>query len=70
MVTGGSSGIGAATARAVAARGATVLLVARRAERRLCALSDGGCSVRPLLLQYLNRVSDLLWLMARAAEKV
>ena len=32
MVTGGSSGIGAATARAVAARGATVLLVARRAE--------------------------------------
>jgi NAD(P)-dependent dehydrogenase (short-subunit alcohol dehydrogenase family) len=32
LVTGASSGIGAATARAVAARGATVLLVARRAE--------------------------------------
>jgi NAD(P)-dependent dehydrogenase (short-subunit alcohol dehydrogenase family) len=32
MVTGASSGIGAATARAVAARGGTVLLVARRAE--------------------------------------
>ena len=32
MVTGASSGIGAATARAVAARGAAVLLVARRDE--------------------------------------
>jgi NAD(P)-dependent dehydrogenase (short-subunit alcohol dehydrogenase family) len=32
MVTGASSGIGAATARAVAARGATVLLVARRVD--------------------------------------
>ncbi|MEI2712382.1 MAG: SDR family NAD(P)-dependent oxidoreductase [Nocardioides sp.] len=31
LITGASSGIGAATARAVAARGATVLLVARRA---------------------------------------
>jgi short-subunit dehydrogenase len=32
LVTGASSGIGAATAKAVAARGATVLLVARREE--------------------------------------
>jgi cob(I)alamin adenosyltransferase len=24
--------------------------------------------LRPLLLQYLNRLSDLLWLRARAAE--
>jgi cob(I)alamin adenosyltransferase len=41
---------------------------ARRAERRVCGLPDHGKTVRPLLLQYLNRVSDLLWLLARAAE--
>jgi cob(I)alamin adenosyltransferase len=41
---------------------------ARRAERRLVALPHQGKTVRPLLLQYLNRVSDLLWLMAREAE--
>jgi cob(I)alamin adenosyltransferase len=40
----------------------------RRAERRLVALPRHGKTVRPLLLQYLNRVSDLLWLMAREAE--
>ncbi len=42
--------------------------VARRAERRLVALPRHGKTVRPLLLQDLNRVSDLLWLMAREAE--
>lgn len=42
--------------------------VARRAERHLVALPRRGRSVRPLLRQYLNRVSDLLWLMAREAE--
>jgi len=41
---------------------------ARRAERRVVALSRYVKTVRPLLLQYLNRVSDLLWLMAREAE--
>jgi cob(I)alamin adenosyltransferase len=41
---------------------------ARRAERRLVALPHHGKTVRPVLLQYLNRVSDLLWLMAREAE--
>lgn len=41
---------------------------ARRAERRLTGLAAHGRPLRPLLLQYVNRVSDLLWLMAREAE--
>lgn len=41
---------------------------ARRAERRLVALPTHGRSVRPVLFRYVNRVSDLLWLLARAAE--
>jgi cob(I)alamin adenosyltransferase len=41
---------------------------ARRAERRLISLPGQGRSVRPLLVQYLNRLSDLLWLMGREAE--
>ena len=41
---------------------------ARRAERQLIALPRQGRSVRPVLLQYLNRLSDLLWLMGREAE--
>lgn len=41
---------------------------ARRAERRLVALPAQGKSVRPLLVQYVNRLSDLLWLMARETE--
>jgi len=43
-------------------------VVARRAERRLVALPAHGRNVRPELLQFINRLSDLLWLMARAAE--
>ena len=41
---------------------------ARRAERRLVGLRGTGRRLRPLLLQYLTRLSDLLWLMARQAE--
>lgn len=41
---------------------------ARRAERRLVGLPAHGRTVRPLLGHYINRVSDLLWLLARQAE--
>ncbi len=41
---------------------------ARRAERRVVGLADHGRTVRPLLVRYLNRVSDMLWLLAREAE--
>jgi cob(I)alamin adenosyltransferase len=44
-------------------------VTARRAERRLCTLPAHGRTVRPLLLQFINRLSDLLWLSARAAEQ-
>jgi cob(I)alamin adenosyltransferase len=42
--------------------------IARRSERRLVGLSRGGRKLRPVLIQYLNRVADLLWLLARKAE--
>jgi cob(I)alamin adenosyltransferase len=41
---------------------------ARRAERRLTALPSHGRTVRPELHQFVNRLSDLLWLLAREAE--
>lgn len=41
---------------------------ARRAERRLLALPDHGRQVRPEVRRFVNRLADLLWLMARAAE--
>jgi len=43
-------------------------VTARRAERRLVALAEQPHTIRPLLLRYLNRLSDLLWLLAREAE--
>ncbi|MBS0663585.1 MAG: cob(I)yrinic acid a,c-diamide adenosyltransferase [Verrucomicrobia bacterium] len=42
---------------------------ARRAERRIISLPAQGRTVRSVLQQYINRVSDLLWLMAREAEQ-
>jgi cob(I)alamin adenosyltransferase len=42
--------------------------VCRRAERSLLALPQHGRHPRPLLIHYINRLSDLLWLMAREAE--
>jgi cob(I)alamin adenosyltransferase len=43
-------------------------VAARRAERRLAALSAAGRAVRPLAFQWINRLSDVLWLLAREAE--
>lgn len=40
----------------------------RRAERSLVGLSSQGRTVRPVTSQFVNRLSDLLWLMAREAE--
>lgn len=42
---------------------------ARRAERQLVGLASHGKTLRPLLIQYINRLSDLLWLIAREAEQ-
>jgi cob(I)alamin adenosyltransferase len=41
----------------------------RRAERRLTALPAAGRHVRPELRQFINRLADLLWLLAREAEQ-
>jgi cob(I)alamin adenosyltransferase len=40
----------------------------RRSERRVCALRESGESVNAEIIVYLNRLSDVLWLMARWAE--
>lgn len=44
-------------------------VTARQAERRLAALPAHGRSVRPEVRQFVNRLSDLLWLLAREAEQ-
>jgi cob(I)alamin adenosyltransferase len=41
----------------------------RRAERRVCALHEAGQLHNEEIIVYLNRLSDALWLMARAAEQ-
>jgi cob(I)alamin adenosyltransferase len=42
--------------------------VARRAERCAVRLHNAGCLPNAELLRYLNRVSDLLWLLGRRYE--
>jgi len=42
--------------------------VCRRAERRACALQETGALQNAEILVYLNRLSDLLWLLARWVE--
>jgi cob(I)alamin adenosyltransferase len=42
--------------------------ICRRAERRVCALSEARELQNPEIIVYLNRLSDLLWLTARLVE--
>jgi len=39
--------------------------IVRRAERRAVEIRDGGAEVNPAALRYLNRLSDLLFVLAR-----
>ena len=41
----------------------------RRAERRVVAMKEAGMVVRPEVHAYLNRLADLLFTLARYAEK-
>jgi cob(I)alamin adenosyltransferase len=43
--------------------------ILRRAERRAVALSAAGLVPGPHLVPYLNRLADLVWVLARAAEQ-
>jgi cob(I)alamin adenosyltransferase len=42
--------------------------VARRCERNIVSLHDAGLLENPLILVWMNRLSDYLWLLARDAE--
>ena len=43
--------------------------VCRRAERRICGLAESGGLKNTEVLAYINRLSDVLWLLARWAER-
>ena len=43
--------------------------ILRRAERRAVALNRDGLVPGPNLIPYLNRLADLVWVLARAAER-
>jgi len=43
--------------------------VARRAERATVRLVASGVTIQPTVLEYLNRLSDVLWLFARKLER-
>jgi cob(I)alamin adenosyltransferase len=42
--------------------------VCRRAERAVVRLTEAGAALNPHVVAYLNRLSDLLWLMGRLLE--
>jgi cob(I)alamin adenosyltransferase len=42
--------------------------ICRRAERAVVRLSESGVETSPHVVPYLNRLSDLLWLMGRLLE--
>jgi cob(I)alamin adenosyltransferase len=42
--------------------------VCRRAERRVCALQAAGELMHPHVVVFLNRLADVLWLLAREHE--
>lgn len=42
--------------------------ICRRAEREIVRLCESGEPVQKTILAYINRLSDLLWLMARKVE--
>ena len=54
----------------LAARLHVARTVCRRAERRVVAAADEGAAVPPVVLQYLNRLSDWLFTLARLANKL
>lgn len=43
--------------------------ILRRAERRAVSLAGAGMVPGPNLIPYLNRLADLVWVLARAAER-
>jgi cob(I)alamin adenosyltransferase len=42
--------------------------VCRRTERNTVRLSESGIEIKPEILSYLNRLSDLIWLFGRLIE--
>src|SRR5205085_11582293 len=42
--------------------------ICRRAERHVVRLSESGVETNPHVVPYLNRLSDLLWLVGRLLE--